>query len=321
MTDIEVHNNTLASSDTFAATFPLSAMPAGFGWSFWAQSQNISAECVIMGVSKIIADVDTIALSADKTTAHVTGRDASKKAMETKGTKSYKNKTASGIVNEIAASHGYDVDIDATTGKAGKIHDLDFAKLTDQHSDWTVLQHLADREGKVCYFTGNKLSFKTLDDDNDGDFPVAYVPPGIGPAYSNNVVTLHFTRNLEAGKPTDVNVHSHHTKTKMTSHGKASVSGGGSSRRVYEDRVPGLKSKDQGDKIAKKRVRQHTRHEITVKYDGPGDATVTPRMRLVVSGTGTALDQPYYMDTVSHHVSHSGYVMNICAKNTMKGRS
>ncbi len=88
---------------------------------------------------------------------------------------------------------------------------------------------------------------------------------------------------------------------------------------IYTDRHATIRDKDQAERIAKKRAREHTRHEITVHYDGPGRADVKPRMMLEVSGTGSSLDQGYYIDTVHHHVG-DGYAMSVTAKNTRKGR-
>lgn len=322
--DAEVKQTKLQEPDTFNANLALYGLPAGRGIAYWSSVKEplvrVFGSTGRDGALLFEGEADRVGVDLSGGRVRLSGRDRSRKAMDTKVTKGYRNKTTSGLLREIAQKHGMDADIAEVKDRAGKIHNLDWVKLVDQWSDWTTISHLADLEGLVAFVHKNKLHVKPLDEENGDAFAIFYSPPTpLSSAFSNNIVSLGFDRNLEAGRPTSVNVHSHHTKTGKSLHSKAEIGGSGE-RRVYEDRVAGIKTKDHGDRIARKRLRERTRHELALHYEGPGDLSMSPLRTAVVTGTRSDFDQLYFVDTVQHDFGR-GYRMRLNGHNTSKGRS
>jgi phage protein D len=325
-TDVSVKMTKTQEPDTAQGTIPLRALASNRQLAYWASVKTapitIVARAGFEGGLLFDGEADSIDASLGSGTVRFSARDKSQKAMDTKVTKGYRNKTTSGLIKEIAGKHGLEADISEIADKAGKVHNLDFVKMVDQWSDWTTIAHLADLEGLVAFTHKNKLIVRPLDEDADGSFDLVYAPPTeFGAASSNVIQDLSFRRNLECGRPTEVNIHSRHTKTNKSLHSKSAIGGSGALRK-YEDRVAGIKTKDHGDRIAKKRLRERTRHELTVNYTGPGSLSLTPLKTLSVSGTQSAFDQSYFIDTAEHHFSPSGgYTVRVVGRNTSKGRA
>jgi phage protein D len=271
--------------------------------------------------------VDNITADFDRMTLKVSGRDKTKGPIGKKSIEDFRNKTPIEIVREVAGRHGLSVLTEgAGSMMAGKKQQKeDFVHLTHHISDWTLIQHLADREGKVAFVRKDQLYFVPIDSGMFGAFKVVFVPPTPGRHAVSNVLQLSCSRNMEAGQPTEVTVRSWNTKKAEAYEGKSrgnnqanngSISGGGERKLEYSH--PQL-DQDQAQNIADKRHREAVRHEMSCNVTMPGKASVQPPMKLNLSGTGTAFDQTYYIDTVAHRVAGGGYTMAIAAKNTKGG--
>lgn len=326
---MNVSQSVQQDSDTVNATLAMDgqALPM----SFWETAGDIQIEAYVLsgiiplanfasqGGLLFTGTADHIFLDYEERLIKVSGRDKSKGPIEAKSTESWKNKTASEIVTDIAKRHGLKPVIDATADKAGKIQDLDWAHISDEVSEWTVVQQLADREGKIAYVHKNELHFKDLDDDSMGAYTITYTPPNpLFHATGTNHTRVTITRNLEAARPTNVGVSSWHSKDKTAYKTKQSLGGKGKVRDYDFDHA-GMRQ-SHIDKIAKKRLRECTRHELTVDFDAPGRSEVSPRMRLVLAGYGE-LSQSYFIDKLTHNIGGQGYAMSGTARNTSKGRS
>ncbi len=240
---LDVEQTSTGSADKMHAVLALTATP---GLAFWADlagtKPEVTAAVVVSGGAAagsllFEGELDSIHISADQTEVKISARDKSQRPIQSKGTRAHKNKTARDIVGEIAGRHGLTPVFGSSVpaSKAGKIYNLDWAKLDDQHSDWTVIRHLADREGMVAYVQKGKLHFEELDAGTQGSFAVRYVPPTpASMAQSNNVAKLSFDINLEAGKSHKVGVHSHHSKTKKSIKGEAQVPAGTQAPSLYD---------------------------------------------------------------------------------------
>ena len=313
---LDVCLTTQQNSDTLNATLAMQGQPLAV--DFWATCGEVDVEGIFDGVTVFIGSLDTVDLDYDGQEIKLSARDKSKGPIEAKSTESFKNKTATGIVSEIAGRHGLTPVLDATGDKAGKTQQIDWVKNVDQISEWTLVQHLADREGKVAYVTKNELHFKDLDDDSLGTITVTYGAPSPAHHALGNFLSCKIARNLQAGRPTEVSVHSWHTKKKEALHEKDAVGGDGPKIEHHYEHA-GLE-RGQARKMAKKRCREITRHELTVDCQMVGDPAANPRMKLVLVGFG-ALSQSYFIDKVHHQGSSGhGYVMDITARNTSKSR-
>ena len=310
------------NSDSFAASLSMTACPPGRQEAFWAATGEIDIAIKVsagLGLQTIFEGLlDAVDCDFAARTVRLRGRDKSKRPIENKRNESWKNRTASEIVSQIASEHGLQPVIDSLSDRYGKIYEIDYVAISDQLSDWTLLQHIADREGKVVYVRGGKLYFKEIDDATFGAFMVRYTPPTPASHASGNFIQLACTRNVQAGKTTEVKVKSWNSKKKkaLEATRRREGTGPGSNKHLY--RHEGL-TQEQVDKMADKRLREATRHEMQVRVDMPGEPHVNPEMRLILTGTGTAFDQTYFIDSVRHAGGEHGYRMSIVAKNSKGG--
>ena len=324
------HVNRLSSSDTFNATLPMSALArAGLSVGYFVDTAPIEAT-LDMGLTadgsdrKTIVDGKLTSIEFDWAggTLQISGRDNGAEALEKKSNEKFLNQKAEDIVRTIAGRHGLTVVTSgsSSTGKAGKLYGSDFAKLTDQMSETTLLQHLADREGKSWYVKAKKLYWIDGEDKSEGTLRVTYRPPSATDYASGNFLRLRHVRNVKLSGKATANVRSWNHKTKQAITSKKELEGKGEGV-TYEYRLPNL-TQDQADKIAEKRLSENTRHEISIEVEMPGDPTVDARMSLELNGTGTALDQTYAIDSIDHEMSaDGGYRMSIRGKSAAKGRS
>lgn len=318
----DVSQTRSANSDSFSATLAMTACPPGRQAAFWAGTGEVPVQIKVsigLGFHELFDGIlDAVDLNFADRSIRIKGRDKSKKPIENKRNKSWRNRTASEIISELAGEHGLQPVMDATSDQYGKTYENDFVAIADQPSDWSLMQYIADREGKVCYVRGNKLFFGEIDNITYGALMVHYVPPTPAMHASGNFIQLACTRNVQAGKPTEVEVKSWNSKEKKAITSKRERAGTGSGKSKHLFRHEGL-TQGQSDKMADKRLREATRHEMQVKIDMPGDPTATPEQRLVLTGTGTAFDQTYFIDSIKHN-GGEGYRMSISAKNSKGGK-
>lgn len=317
----EVSQTRAQNSDSFSASLSITACPPGRQADYWSSVGEVDIQIrasIGAGAHTIFEGLlDAVDIDFAQHTVRLRGRDKSKRPIENKRNESWKNRTASEIVQQIAGEHGLQPVIDSLSDRYGKVYENDFVAISDQLSDWTLLQHIADREGKVVYVRGGKLYFKEIDDATFGAITVHYSPPTPASHASGNFIQLACTRNVQAGKSTDVEVKSWNSKEKKAVAAKRSRSGTGPGQNKHLYRHEGL-TQAQADKMADKRLREAVRHEMQVRIDMPGEPHVTPEHRLILTGTGTAFDQAYFIDSVRHAIG-DGYRMSISAKNTKEG--
>lgn len=265
-----------------------------------------------------IGTADVIDPDFTRGTIKISGRDKTKGPIGKKSIEDFRNKTPAEIVREIAGRHGLAAVIEGTASDfAGKQQQKeDFVHLTHHISDWTLVQHLADREGLVAFVQKNNLFFVEIDSALFGGVDVVFVPPTPDGHATGNEIELSCSRNLEAGRPCKCTVRSWNVKKKQAFEGRAQVGGNGAIREL-EYSHPQL-SQQQAQKIADKRLREVKRQEMCCRATMPGKASVHPPMKLNLSGTRTTFDQTYFIDNAHHQIGR-GYRMSLTAKNSLGG--
>ncbi|MFG1388801.1 phage late control D family protein [Xanthobacter versatilis] len=309
-------------SDTFKARTAISVLPAGKGLSYWATAADVSAQVLIStgsGYTKLFdGKVDAVDIDLETGMIEFSGRDKAADLIDKTSAEKFQNKTPDKIVKEIASRHGISVDAKALSEKAGKIYQIDWNKITNRSSEWTVINHIADLHGMVAYITGGKLYFKPADETLPV-FSVHYRAPTAGIPADGNFLRLKIRRNLILTKPVKVSVKSWNHKQKKVISSDKQMSGTGTPL-IYNFNAPGL-TQDQADKIAQKRLDENTSHENTLEIEAPGDPSVNARMSVQLTGTNSAFDQSYEIQTVEHSISaDGGYTMTISTKAKSKGR-
>ena len=299
------------TASTFNAGVALSSFPGGDAFFRGLSANDVTIS--VNGSTLFEGEADAIDIEYDATTVTIRGRDHSAKLHETKNSEKFTNKTRAEIVKEIAQRNGLTAQITSSM-KAGKTFQIDYVKLTDAISDATLLHKIAELDGVAWRVKGKTLEYG---DPQGGSLTAIFVPPSGGMPATGNVLQLHVSWNLQAAKKTKVTVQSWNTKKKKALTGEKEVSGF-SGNQTYKYRIPGLEQ-DQADDFAKNKLKEHTRHEISVHCEMPGDTSVDPSMKLNLQGNAFA--QSYEIDTVCHRIAMHGYTMSITAKSAKDGRS
>ena len=316
---VDVSMSKTHKSDTFHCEIPFGALPAGMGEDFWSTANDISVQVQVEtgaldGPVQIFdGKVDQVQHEFDTRVLKVQGRDKTAALIDKTSTEKFTNQQPDQIVQTICGRHGITANTDSVSSKAGKIFQLDYAKLTQRESEWNVIQRLADRFGMTAYMTGGQVYWKKYPEQ----LPVVnvtYVPPTPVSYANGNFMRLRTARNLILGRPVHVKVQSWNHKEKKL-YQTEKIENGSGDPLIYNYQEPSMTG-DQVEKLATKRLSENTSHELSFELEMPGDPTVTPRFMMQLSGTGTAYDATHQIKTVEHQISQQrGYTMTISAKS------
>lgn len=263
----------------------------------------------------VTGNADDIEFGYGETAIKMTGRDKSVSLHTQKLNQKFLNQTSSQIVSTIAGMAGLSAAVDATMLQAGKIIELDWARLANDVSIGAFLHKLAQFEGAIWYVKGNTLNFKTQP-AGSGGYVVNYVPRDGGTA-SADFIDLRVRRKPELSQNISVTASGWHSKRKTVVTSKKTASGNGGTLN-YSYVAPNIEQ-DHADQIAAKRAADHARHELTVELDMVGDVGIDIAMGLSLQGT-QLFDQSYDIDSIHHQIG-DGYSMHIEAKAMKQGRS
>jgi phage protein D len=321
---VEVSLSKTHKSDTFHTTIPFGALPPGMDENWWSVQNDISVQVQIQtdefsgAVQLFDGKVDQVGHNFANRILTVQGRDKSAALHDTKTTEKFSNQPPEEVVKAICARHGITADVDQTSVRAGKTFQLDYASMAHRLPEWTMITKLADHFGMNAYMTGGVLYFKPIDETLPV-LNVTYQPPTELSYASGNFMRLTTTRNVILGRPVTVKVQSWNHKEKKAYSSEKTEPGEGDPL-IYNYNEPSMTG-DQVEKLADKRLAENTSHELNFSLDMPGDPSVTPRLDMQLSGTGTAYDQQHEIKTVEHSLSQDGgYRMTVSAKSKSKKR-
>lgn len=333
----EVENNNWYSADTFRVKFIIQELPperdeAWFseqsimfvelygGWP--ADPDNFSCSEL---TSQIYGKVDDIDYDPVAGTIELIGRDLTSEFIDNKTTEKWPNLTASEIAIKLAKRRNLNPVVTKTTDKVGKYYEIDHVNLTDQRSEWDLLNYLAHLEEFVVYVRGTHLYFGPKTDPNSTPYVVEWQKPDAdNPIPESNTVDLKFRRSLTVARGIQVVVRSwnakqkkgftvsYPNKAKSTQAGKAKPFGGA---QIYSYTIAGL-TKEQALQRAQSIYAELVAHEMKLTATLPADDLVNVTTMLQVIGTGTKWDQTYFPDSITRRMDFDGgYPMTIDAKN------
>ncbi|UZO91774.1 Hypothetical protein RMP42_05985 [Roseomonas mucosa] len=323
-----VQNNNYFSADTFQATLRLDDSDTQYGPAFWA-SQDTADVQILVGdgdaTQQLISGrADDVELDYPRREIRLSGRDYTADLLEAVTTEKWPNRTASEIVKDIAGRHNLTPVVTATSTRSGTYYTRDHVRLTDESTEWNLVTYLAEQEGFVVYLSGKELHFESPPLDADATrWVLKYEPPTLARPYARaNGGGLILRRNLTVARNVIVKVVSWNSKQKKSFEvtrraDKARRARGVSDlpSQTFVYRLPGL-TEEQAIQEADRRLKAISQHERSVDWSGPGDVSLTPRQLLVVQGTGTEFDQPYFIDAVDRRLSDfEGFTMRIRARN------
>jgi len=206
----------------------------------------------------------------------------------------------------------------------GDPYNQDQHRLFLNRSEWDVLTGIADHEALDITVQGKNITLAPPDAADAGsDFKVYYSPPRISQGTSGsfspasaNVESLTLTRDLQVSKGIDSKVQSFHAKTGKSHTSLSKYRGRHSNKPLaYHHNIPGM-TKSQSGKHARNKADQLSKFEKEISFHLPGDPSLTPKFTVTLSGTGTAFDQPYHVNEITHSFDvRSGYTMHVTARD------
>lgn len=353
--EFEVENNSYFSADTFSVKLSCRALDAIAAQAAQNQSQAAIQQCTfVMDTAGVLASqdmyvelfiapdassgapqfqswiygqVDEMHFDPAENIITLSGRDLTRLFIDTKTTQKWPNLTSSQIATQIARAHGLGTSgIVATKTKAGKFYEIDHATVTDERSEWDLLNYLASNEGFVVFVRGTNLYFQpNPTPQNTTPYSLVWTPPSNTQGYASaNFQDIKMARALTVSRGIQVALRSwnakqskgfvvrYPTSAKTIAVGKSQI---GAGSQIYSKTIPN-KTPDELLKIAQSWYQQLVAHEMKIDVTMPGDNALDTTSIISLSGTGTAFDQTYYPDSIHRRLTLTGgYEMSVTAKN------
>jgi phage protein D len=320
--EAEVTTNSHLCADRFDTRIALGA-GGSYDAAFWASQVGVQIE-ILMSVdavgfnSMITGVVDTAVIDPIGSTLRIAGRDLSAKLIEARTQTTFSNQTSSEIATTIAQRHGLNPNVTPTTTLVGRYYQSEHDRITlDQHSstttDWDLLASLARIEGFALSVIGMMLNFGPT-------MPSATLPHAITPA---DCINLSLERHLSLAGGIEVTVKSWNSYQRnafvQSVQGTAQdgTGGGGDapSRRyvyVYPNLTP-----TQALNFAQQKLTELSAHERTIEVLLPGELQLNAASTVALSGTNTAFDQMYQIESIERRMSsRGGFTQRIRAQAT-----
>ncbi|AJG19078.1 phage late control D family protein [Cupriavidus basilensis] len=337
--EFELENNAFYSADTFRCTFAGALLPPDRDAAWFSEQQDMFVELFIgfpsdpvnYGPSDlkswIYGQADDVVIDPVTNTVTVPGRDLTRVFIDTKTTQKWPNQTASQIATALAQKHGLTPMVETTTTRVGKYYEIDHVNLTDERSEWDILNYLADIEGFRVWVRGQSLYFQPPPDPKTtAPYRIVYeVATGADGVPKANFEALKMRRALTVSRGIQVKIRSWNKKyakgfavsypsnVKTIRVGSSAL---GSGAQIYSRTIPNL-TQEQALQRAQSWYQQIVAHEMRLEgLAMPGDNDLDTTSILDFSGTGTAFDQQYFPDTIHRSMNFDGgYDMTITAKN------
>lgn len=336
--DFELENNTFFSADTFRCKFAGALLPTDRNAIWFSQQQDMFVELFIGFPqsasafsasdlqSWIYGQVDHIEIDPVTNMIEVDGRDLTRVFIDTKTTQKWPNQTSSQIATQLAQAHSLTPVVTATTTLVGKYYEIDHVNMSDERSEWDILNYLADREGFKVWVRGQSLYFQPPPDPATATpYQIVWQPVSTASGPKANFESIKLTRALTVSRGIQVKVRSWNKKyakgftvnypssVKTIKVGSSAIGAGG---QIYSKTIANL-TQDQALQYAQNWYQQLVAHEMKIEgLTMPGDNNLDITSIIQFGGTGTAFDQQYFPDSISRSMSFDGaYSMTVGAKN------
>jgi phage protein D len=266
--------------------------------------------------------VDDYEIDLDNANIEINGRDLAAQLIDTKTADTYSNQTSSEIATMLATSAGLTPVVTPTTTIVGTYYQIDtthtgLGAFSQDITQWDLLVYLAQQEGFDLFVSGSSLYFQPPATAANAYNISWKMGPNNIPI--SDVMGLKLKHSLTLAKGVTVTVKSYNSNTGRAI--KAVTADPNYSNTLDPDAqnyvfyVPNL-TPQQAINLANKRYSDITRHLRVIEFDVPGDAVLTPRSLIVLSGTGTSFDQSFYPDQISLKLSFDdGFTMSVTARN------
>lgn len=332
----EAVSNNHYAADRFNGEVSLSADPA-FGLGWWEAQTDIRLEVQMALMadntqqpswqSILIGIIDHLQFDVTTQCVRFDGRDLSSLLIEAKTQETFPNQTSSQIAQTLAARHGLQASVAATSTLVGNYYQIDHDRITNNNfsqktNEWDLLVYLADEEGYNVWVKGNTLYFQPDTQNADPPFQLIYTAPSNGQMATLNVERLTLERSLTLSKTIQVTVKSTNLRNgaayirTVKAQGAKSPGATNSATQNYVFTKPGL-TPDQALKFANAKLAELTKHERILNIEMPGELSLSARSMINLTGTNSGFDQSYYCDTISRCIDfNEGMTQHVRAKNS-----
>lgn len=272
----------------------------------------------------LVGDCDTVDIDMGAGLIHAAGRDLTALFIDQKISDTYQNQTSSQIAASLASAAGLTPNVTTTTTLVGRYYQTDhtntaLGQFTEASTQWDLLTYLAGHEGFNVWVDGTTLNFQP----EPAKPTIVNLPytQGAIPQFDGMSLALH--RAMTLAKNVVVQVRSWNSKQKnsftVTVRGSIKTNAGAvvklGAPQTYLFIKPDL-TRAQAQVYAQQKLAEISRHERTVSVQMPGDLTTSARNMVNLSGTKTAFDQLYYIDTLEREISLAqGFIQTLTLKN------
>lgn len=317
--ECEVRVSQHQSADTFSATLAMDVPSA----SFWCDTAPINVAVMATNdeltggwTQMITGAVDDIDADFATRTVKISGRDKTADMTDKKTTEKWQNKKPEEIIQDLAGRSGLGVKFTGQAkDKAGLQYKDDYNRISEYDNHWNVITRLAKHMGCIAFVKGDTLHVQPYDGGDGGVFQVRYAPPTLAGHAIGTTISLSGKRKLHLAKDVKVNHKSwrHKQGEAIESEYKSSGAGGGSLEYTFKG---ANMTKQQQDQMAQTKLDEILSHERTPTVSTFGDVTISPFMKLQISGTGTGFDMQYLISSIEHRwEEEGGYTMDIEVRN------
>ncbi len=300
--EVEIDAAAYGMAGSFRAIISLGFSPE-FGAEYFA---NLTNQPVIIEVllfsegfeTLITGRIDAIKIEWLNQTVEITGRDLTGILIDTEITESFLNQTASQIALTLASRHELVPNVTYTSSLVGQYYQLDHARASlglnaRVTTEWELLLSLALAEGFSVSVTGNNLNFG---------------PPALMPSVlvtTGSFTSLNF--DIITAIPSAAIVKSWNCRSKSV---VAEIQGTGLAATIIR---PNL-THDQARKLAQGHLQKLNQHQLVMQAFMPMELSLAPGLPLLMSGTGSTLDQTYIIDSVRRRLGgKSGLIQEVVA--------
>lgn len=303
------------TTSSFSGVIPMSMEGAQNKFSTMAAGEEatITVETRGQTATLITGSIDTVRFDYIQRKIRFMGRDKSAKLHEEVSSEKHINKKPSEIVKELTGRVGLTGNIAESKVYAGKKLEKDYVKLTQNHSFSKIIHEMARIDGARWWIDPTGQFHYEIGDSQNNTYTINFDQSNI---ISSDCLQLNISHNLQAGRPTEIEVEGFHPKKRKVISSTAKVGGSGPKRKITYQ-VPTI-DEEQAESHAKSEVAERSRQQISVSVTVVGDPSVHAGMKLQINGTD--FDQTLDIDTVSHTFGMGGHVTHISSKAAKEGR-
>jgi hypothetical protein len=324
--EAEVNSNNHYGADRFGAVLALGPDP----WAdagFWSSETNIlvdvqfSLDGGASFTSVIQGLVDMVSINPVNGSVHISGRDFTAALIEAHAQETFANRTSSEIATIFAQRHGLIPRVTPTSALVGRFYQSDNESLmlnrfSEATTEWDLLTYLARQENYDSFVSGSDLRFQPTT-------PETKIDQVLHPA---DMIELKLARALTLARDIQVTVRSWNSLQQTafaecvgstiigTSPGASDNSTNATQQYVVIR--PNL-TPDKALAVAQQHLSELSRHERIIEFSMPAELALTPRSRILLDGTNTDFDQPYYIDSIERTFRpQTGFIQRIRASGS-----